>query len=280
MLHIVTDGSVDMPGGWKESYQIHVVPIPIQIGGRLYYQGVDLDDAEFYRIVREAGLFPRTSLPSVGQLVEFYHSIASPGDTILSLHVSSRLSGTFNSVVQAARSLSDIYTIIPFDSGNGSAGLGYMCRDARLLERAGASLQEIQERLEAIRRSLHIVLTLDTLEFARRSGRINALQAAVASLLSIKPIISLKEGLLDMTEKVRTRSRALQRVVALIQQVAGERQVNLAVVHSCDPSTADWLARQLQAVCRAKELIVTDLSISVAAHLGPGTVGVVVYPVD
>lgn len=280
MLHIVTDGSVDMPEGWKENYRIDVVPIPIQIGDRLYFQGVDLNDAEFYRIVRETGLFPKTSLPSVGQMVEFYNHIAAPGDSILSLHVSSRLSGTFNSAVQAAGSLSDIYKIIPFDSGNGSAGLGYMCREARLLERAGASLQEIQSRLETIRQNLHIVLTINTLEFAYRSGRINTLQAAVASLLSIKPIVTLKDGLLDMSEKVRTRGRAVQRVVELIRERAAEHQVNLAVVHSCDPSTAEWIAAQLKTLVRCKEVIQTELSISVAAHLGPGTVGVVVYPVD
>ena len=278
MIHIVADGSVDMPPGWEQDYDIRIIPIPIEIGGRVYQQGVDLGPEEFYRLIREGNSFPKTSLPSVGQFVEFYRHIAAPGDIILSLHVGSRLSGTYGAAVQAAESLAGYCQVLPFDSMCGSAALGFMCREARQLERAGASPQKILERLETVRPGIGIILIVDNLEFARRSGRIGALQAAMASMLGIKPIIALKDGQLEMVEKVRTRARSIRQAAELALKKAGDRWVHLAGVHSCDLQAARSLIEQIQSRCRCKETILTDLSISVAAHLGPGTVGVVVYP--
>lgn len=280
MFRVVTDGSVDMPAGWQQAFGIDIVPIPIQIEDKTYLQGVDLSDADFYRTVRETGKVPKTSLPSVGQFIEFYQRIARPGDTILSIHVSSKMSGTYSSAVAAARELADRYRIVLFDSLSGSAALAFLCREARLLEQAGKSVDEIIQRLEKIRQGLSIILTLENLEFARLSGRVGALRAALVSLLSIKPIVVLKDGALNLGEKVRTRGKALERVLELVCQASGGRVVNLAVVHCCDPDAGEKLRARLQEICRVKEAIVTELSISVAANLGPGTVGVVVYPVE
>lgn len=278
MIHIVADGSVDMPESWEQDYDIRIIPIQIEIGGRIYRQGVDLGPEEFYRLIREGNSFPKTSLPSVGQFVDFYKRIAAPGDTILSLHVGSKLSGTYGAAVQAAESLASYCEVLPFDSMCGSAALGFMCREARQLERSGASPQEILAQMEVVRPEIGIVLTVDNLEFAHRSGRIGALQAALASVLGIKPIIALKDGQLEMVEKVRTRARSIQQAAELILKKAGNRWVYLAGVHSCDLPAARGLVDQIQSRCRCTETILTNLSISVAAHLGPGTVGAVVYP--
>jgi DegV family protein with EDD domain len=280
MLRIVTDSTIDLPGGWREAFDIDVIPISIRIGDRDYLQGVDLEPDEFYRLVRETGKFPQTSLPSIGQFVEFYENIAHPDDVVLSIHLSSKLSGTFSSAVSAANTLAGQYQIIPFDTRSGSAAMAFMCREARQMERAGATMQEILTRLEKIRDSQHILLTLDTLEFAHRSGRINALTAALASVLRMKAIIVLEDGMLEMAERVRTRHRALDRLVQMTHQRAGSHALNVAVVHSCDLDTGRAL---LDRVCQeliCQEALMTELSISVAAHLGPGTVGVAFYPVD
>jgi DegV family protein with EDD domain len=282
MLKIVTDGSIDLPAEWQQDFGIEIIPIPIQIGGQTFLQGVDLSNDDFYRIVRETGKIPKTSLPSVGQFVEFYQRIANPGDTILSIHVSSKMSGTFNAAMAAAQELADRCSarIILFDSLSGSAALGFLCREARLLERAGSSIEEILCRLTLIRQRLSIILTLENLDFAKMSGRVSALRAALVSLLNVKPIVVLKEGLLSLGEKARTRGRALERVVDMVRQRAGEQKVNLAVVHCLDPQTGQALLARLREYCNCQVMIITELSISVAAHLGPGTVGVVVYPVE
>jgi DegV family protein with EDD domain len=278
MLRIVTDGAADMPAGWEEEYDVQVVPINIQFGDKTYLQGVDLSNEDFYQMVDETGKIPTTSQPSPFQFEEFYQRIAKPGDTIISLHVTSKLSGTFASAVAAARALGGKFNIIPFDSGSGSAALGMMCREARLMERAGAATQQIVERLYQIRRNVQIVLTMDKLEYARLSGRVGALQAALASMLNVKPIVVLREGILDMAERVRTRSKALDRVLEMLHKQFEKEPVHVAAVHARDPESGQALFERARKTFNIKELILTDLSVAVAANLGPGTVGLIVYP--
>jgi len=278
MLRIVTDGAADMPPGWGEEFEIKVVPINIHFGEKTYLQGVDLSNEDFYHLVEESGTIPKTSQPSPHQFTEFYKRIARLGETILSIHVTSKLSGTYDSAVRAAGELAQKFQILPFDSGCGSAGLGMMCREARLMERAGATTQQIVSRLVQIRRNLQIALTLENLDYARMSGRVGALQAALASMLNVKPIVVLREGILDVTERVRTRSKALARVLELLRSRFEDEAVHLAAVHARDPQSAKNLLEQAKSIFNYRDAIMTDLSISVAANLGPGTVGLVVYP--
>ncbi len=280
MLKIVTDGSADMPVEWLEKYKINVVPLWVQIGDRSYQQGVDISPANFYSIVREKRIFPKTSLPSFQQVMDFYRKISSRGDTILSIHLTNTLSGTFGIFQTAARELAGELQVYPFDSGAGSAALGFMCREARIMETAGFSLQDILRRLEAIREKITIMFTVDNLEFARLSGRINALQSAISSALNIKPIIVLRDGLLQMAEKVRTRQKALDRILEAARERVGRRQVVMAIVHAADPDMAREVLEKAKKLFNLKEIIVTDLSLPVAAHLGPGAIGIVTYPDD
>ncbi len=146
------------------------------------------------------------------------------------------------------------------------------------MERAGATVERILERWEQIRRSLHIVLTLDKLDYARMSGRVGTLQAALASALNIKPIVELKQGILEVTERVRTRKKALDRVLDLIHHRYALAAIELAVVHARDPQSARTLEQRARELFNIHVLITTELSISVAANLGPGTVGLIAYP--
>lgn len=279
MFRIVMDGAGDMPEGWAEDFEIRTIPINIQIKGKTYLQYIDLSNEKFYTTVEEIREIPKTSQPTPQQFVDFYRSIANLGDTILSLHVTSKLSGTFTSAVMAARELLGQYNIIPFDSGSGSAALGFMCREARIMERAGASIQAIVDRMQFIRQNVSVVLTMENLEYARLSGRVKALQAALASALNVKPIVVLRDGVLLMAEKVRTRQKALDKILDTIRQQVGDRLVNVAVVHAQDPETGQSLIRIVKEKLNAAEIIVTELSIGVAANLGPGTVGIVAYPI-
>jgi DegV family protein with EDD domain len=155
-----------------------------------------------------------------------------------------------------------------------------MCKEARLMAWAGASTQAILERLEFIRSNINIILTLDTLDYARMSGRVKTLQAALASLLNVKPIVALQNGVLDMADRVRTRKRSLEFILQTMLARVGRRRVNAAVVHAQDPNTGRQLLEMVRASLNLNELIMTDLSISVAANLGPGTVGIIAYPLE
>lgn len=280
MLRIVTDGAVDMPQEWEKKYDINILPLHVRFGEKSYIQGVDVGTWNFYDLVRINRMIPNTSLPSPQQVMDFYRGIASKGDRILSIHVASKLSGTFSIIQMAARDLVGELEVVPFDSGAGSAALGFMCREARLLERAGASLQEILARLEDFRQRLTVIFTVDNLEFARLSGRVNSLQSTLSSVLKIKPIIMLRDGLLFAGEKVRTRQKALDRILDTVRERVDQKQVLMAVVHAADSPTAMELVERARKLFNLKELVVTDLSIPVAAHLGPGTVGIVAIPVE
>jgi DegV family protein with EDD domain len=278
MLRIVTDGAADMPAGWEQEYDIKVIPINIQFGDTTYLQGVDLSNEDFYRLVEESGKIPKTSQPSPFQFKEFYEKVAKAGETILSMHVTSKLSGTFASAVTASVELGDKFNIVPFDSGAGSAALGMMCREARLMERAGTTTQQIVERMYRIHHDVQIVLTMDKLDYARMSGRVGTLQAALASALNIKPIIVLQDGLLDVAERVRTRGKALDRVLDILHARFEKESVHVAAVHARDLPSGEGLLERARKVFNFRELILTELSIAVAANLGPGTVGLIVYP--
>jgi DegV family protein with EDD domain len=280
MMRIVIDSAGDMPKGWAQEFDIQVIPINIQFGEQTFLSGIDLSNRDFYRLADESGVIPKTSQPTPQQFIQFYEQVAKVGETILSLHVTGKLSGTLDSAKMAARELAGKYNIIPLDSASGSAAMGYMAREARLMERAGAKVEQVVQRLEQISRNVQIILTLNTLEYARRSGRVRALQAALASLLNVKPIIILKDGVLVLGDRVRTRSRALEYVVDTLSQRLGRRLVNVAVVHAEDPLAAEMLLQSAQSKLNCNDLIETDLSIGVAANLGPGTAGIVAYPVE
>jgi DegV family protein with EDD domain len=280
MLRIVTDGAADIPMGWEEEYGIDVIPINILFGEKTYLQDIDLDSAGFYDLVDQTRKIPKTSQPSPHQFTEFYKRIAQNGDTILSIHVTSKLSGTYASAVAASEELRNIMKVVPFDSAGGSLGLGLMCREARKMDRAGKSVELIVRYLEGVRDRIRIILTLDTLEYARMSGRVGTLSAALASILNVKPIAVLNHGVVDMVEKVRTRKAALARVIDMAVAEFGDQPVYLGIVHARDIVSGTSLMEEARKRFNCKETLLTDLAISLAANFGPGTVGLVLYPVE
>ncbi len=281
MMRIVTDGAVDLPSGWENEFDIKVIPINVHFGEKTYIQNVDLDFDGFYKMVGDkSNAFPKTSQPSPHQFVEFYKKNFQPGETIFSIHITSKLSGTHASAVAAAEELKGTYNIITFDSLGGSMGTAFMCRTARMMERAGKSMDEIVHYLESIRDKVFIILTLDTLEYARRSGRVGALSASLASVLNLKPIALLKDGLVETVDKVRTRKAALVRTIALGQELVGNKPVHLGVVHARDIESGRSLLEEAKKHFNIKSVELTDLSISLAINFGPGTVGLVLYPAD
>ncbi len=278
MLRIVTDGAADIPAGWEKEYDIQVIPINIQFGEKTYLQNVDLDNEGFYRLVDETKKIPKTSQPSPHQFVEFYKKVARKGDTILSCHVTAKLSGTFASAVSAAEEVKDVFKVIPFDSACGSVGIGFMCREARRMDRAGQPVNQIVKYLEGVRDRTFIVLTLDTLDYARMSGRVGTLSAALASVLNVKPIAVLRDGVVNMEDKVRTRKTAIERVIEIGRAEYGDQPVHLAVVHARDMEAGNSLLEKAKKAFNVRDSVLTELSISLAANFGPGTVGLVLFP--
>jgi DegV family protein with EDD domain len=278
MLRIIVDGSADMPDGWPGIYQFDILPMPIQIGNTTYYQGEDITPELFYELVLDQGERPKTAAPSPDRIADFIQRVCDLGDTVLSINVSGEMSATVAMIKQAAIKLQNEINVNVFDSKAGSAVLALMAREARLREKAGASLDEILEVLKQIRETVMVVLTLDSLDFAYRSGRVGALKAGLTSILKIKPIVTLKKGMLNVSDMVRTRKKSLERIVETVNEQFKTEPIKIVIVHSQDRETAEILREMCENALNITETIFTELSISVAANLGPKTVGIVALP--
>jgi DegV family protein with EDD domain len=182
--------------------------------------------------------------------------------------------------VLAAEEVKGTFKVLPVDSTVGSLGLGLMCREARKMDRAGKSVEQIVKYIEGIRERVRVFLTLDTLTYARMSGRVGTLSAALASVLNVKPIAVLKDGLVNMVEKVRTRKAALERVVEMAVEEFGKQPVYLGVIHARDLEAGNALMKEAKKRFNIKDVVLADLSISLAANFGPGTVGLALYPAE
>jgi DegV family protein with EDD domain len=278
MLRIVMDTAGDLAPGWEQEYQIDQIPINIIHGEKSYLQGIDLKYEDFYNLVDSSGSIPSTSQPTPYQFLEFYRKIAKKGETVLSIHVTEKLSGTMVSAREAAKELEGEINVVPFDSASGTICMGMMCKEARLMDRAGASMEEILKRLDFIRRNMQLVATLDTLKYARLSGRVKYLQATLASILQVKAIMELKDGLIEVTEKARSRSKAIDRVLSIMENKISGRKINVAVVHARDAQSGQELLQKVIQRFDCAEASLSELSISLAAHFGPGAVVLVAYP--
>jgi len=280
MIKVVTDSTCDLPQELIEQHNITVVPVNIQFGNETYRDGVDIDRDTFYRKIEEMGIIPTTSQPSVGQFLEVYRQLAPQADDIISIHVTGKLSGTCQSALMAAKEVADQVRVHVFDSLAGTSGLGYMALEAARAARAGASVEQILKRLEEIRERMNIFLTLVDLRFARMSGRVGRLQSALASLLNVKAIIGLEDGLLEMRQKVRTTARAIERMVEMMVEAVGTKDpVNMAVVHAQAPEEGRKLLEKVKTIFNCQEIFLADLAASLAVHFGPGTLGLIGYKV-
>lgn len=280
MIKIAMDTAGDLPSGWQQEYQIDLIPINIIHEGKSYLQGIDMQYEDFYSLVDTSGSIPSTSQPTPYQFTEFYRKIAKKSDTVLSIHVTEKLSGTMASARESAKELKDEINVVPFDSASGTVCMGMMAKEARLMERAGSSLQDILNRLDFIRKNMQLIATLDTLKYARLSGRVKYLQAALASILQVKPIFEIREGILEMSEKVRSRSKAIELVLDKLENKLGRKKINAAVVHARDAKAGNAMLEQVIKRFNCVEVNLAELSISLAAHFGPGTVGLAAYPVE
>ena len=156
--------------------------------------------------------------------------------------------------------------------------MGMMAKEAREMDRAGKSIEEILERLRFIKENMELIFTVDDLKFARMSGRVQYLQAALASILDIKPIIELKEGIIEMGEKVRSRAKSIDMILKKMKKKFGDRRVILGVVHARDKQAGQELLKTVIENFNCAEVIFAEISITLAVHFGPGALGLVGYP--
>jgi len=277
-IELVTDSTCDLPAPLFAEHDIHIVPVNIQFGAQTYRENVTISADEFYRRIESEGLLPKTSQPSVGEFVEMYSALAGDGVEIISAHVTAKLSGTYQSAVLAARQVADRVKVHVVDSKAGSAALGWMMVEASRLRSEGWPAAKIAARLEAQCARISIYFAVDDLKFARMSGRVGKLAGVIGSVLNIKPIIKLQDGLLDVCDRVRSRKAAVRRILDLTRAQVGDAPVHVGVVHAQAPNRAAALLAEARRALNVRESFSTDVAISLAVHFGPGTLGLNTYP--
>jgi DegV family protein with EDD domain len=273
-VRIVTDSTADIPLDQARSAGITVVPLTVFFGDEAYLDGIELDNAGFYSKLQTSKELPRTSQPSPAAFQEAYMRLINEGaDAILSIHLSAKLSGTYQSACTARDSLPDTGKKIPIevvDSQSISVGMSRAIMQAAQEAREGLSLSEIKAYvLDELART-RILAVLDTLEYVKRGGRIGAARALLGNVLSVKPIISLKDGEVVPVEQPRTRSKAYARVAQLLQEMGKVEHVSIA-------ESSEEVGRQLAEVIRivyTGDLPIYRLGAVLGTHTGPGTAAI------
>ena len=270
MVSIITDSTSDIPPDIARELRITVIPVHVIFGEESFDDGVTITREEFYRRLKTAKALPTTSTPSAGEFAETYQRV---GGEIVSVHVSANWSSLLN-VAQVGAGLTAEARIAFFDSGKLAMGLGWQVILAARAAQQGKSVAEILQVLQNARRRVHLLAALDTLNYLRRSGRVNALVARFGELLSIKPIFDVGDGEVAMIDRARTRHAAIDRLKAMTYELGPLE--SLAVLHTASLDTARALADEFaQTIPTLREpIIVCEATTAVGTHVGPNGLGV------
>jgi DegV family protein with EDD domain len=271
-IRIVADSTCDLPKELVEKYGISIIPMYINVGEKAYVDGIDLSRQEFYERLPELKPTPTTAAPGPDAFRQVYERLASEGATeVLSIHISVKLSAVLNIATQAARETSAVPVTV-FDSRQLSLGTGFQVLAAAQAAAEGRSMSEILAMLEDQISRTRVFAALDTLEFLRRSGRMNFALSFLGTLLHIKPFLKMYNGE-PTAERIRTRHRAMKRLVELLGEAAPFEKV--ALLHSRAADRAQALLEQVRHLLPAGEIMVAEINPVLGAHIGPGVVGFV-----
>jgi DegV family protein with EDD domain len=270
-IRVVTDSSADLPPQLAQRWNITVVPCNVVVGDVNYKDGVDIDTDEFYRRLASSPQLPTTAQPSAADFQAVYRDLVGQGHSILSIHLSGKLSGTLNSAEQARGSLDDAAAVQVIDSQLASIPMGLVVLSAAELAQETGSLQEVAGQVRRDLPLTHCFFLLDTLEYLQKGGRIGKAQAFLGAVLSVKPILGLRDGEVLPIARPRTRDRGMRQLLELAQGMAPVRQ--LAVIYSTDPQWAEELRQGLTGLLPADRIITARFGATLGTYIGPNAVG-------
>src|SRR5438093_3506328 len=270
-IGLVVDSVANLPADLVERYEISVVPMYLKFGDHVYRDGVDLPPAGFYEMLSAKQVDVSTSGASVGDFRDAFDKALRRFQSLVCVTVAGVVSVTYNSASLAAADLDGRVRVV--DSRSASMAEGFVALEAARASEAGASLDEVEVRAHEVADRAALVATIDTFEFLRRSGRVNALRAFAATTLNVKPVFALRRGSVEQLARPLARSRAIERVVDETRNAAADRALHLTVVHAARPDEARLLAERFEREMSPAEMYVTEFTPVMGAHTGPGLLG-------
>jgi len=273
---IVTDGACSLTPAQGEQMGIHVAPVYLTFCDKTYRAGVDLDEAEFYRLLAASKKLPTTAQPTAGDFLNLYHQLAEEVDEIVTIVISHHMSATIQSA-EMAKEQFDAVPVHIIDSESVSLGLGMITLAAARAAQEGQDAQAVIQLVQELKQKIKVMFTVETLEYLYKGGRIGGATAFLGSALNIKPILYIKDGRIEPLEKQRTRKHSISRLLELMEESVGNQPVHLAILHGNVPEEAYQMEQSIRSRFNCAELITSDMGPVIGVHAGPGTLGLVFY---
>jgi DegV family protein with EDD domain len=272
---VVTDSTAYIPAEYIKKYNIAVAPLVLIWGDETFHDGVDIHSEEFFSRLKTAKVMPSTSQTSPTTMQSIFQPLVDQGLEVLGIFISSKLSGTMQSAIQAKEmmgSAGDKVTLV--DSQTTAMALGFQALAAVRAMETGASLKECAEITETAHERTGLFFAVDTLEFLHRGGRIGSAQRFIGAALNLKPILAIKDGRIEGIERIRTKSKAQARILELVsEQVKGKSNIRVAAFHANAVDDAKALLELAKQQLNPAEAILTEISPVIGTHAGPGAVG-------
>lgn len=277
-LAVVTDSTAYLPDRIKAHEDLFIIPIPVILDGKIYNEGIDIEADEYYGLLNSSSEFPTTSQPALGEVIELYESIAAKGyDTILSIHLSSGISGFVSTLFSLKESIKGI-DLHPYDSKITSMPMGHMVEVALEGAEKSTSIEAILTKLDIIRDNTYAYLVVEDLNNLVRGGRLTNGAALIAGLLKIKPILTFEDGKIVLFEKIRSTKKAFSRS----EQIIGQRNVEIGlpvklyVIHANNLTVAEEEKKKLQEQYPQAEIEIGHFGPVIGTHLGEKAIGIAI----
>lgn len=270
---ILTDSTAYIPKEVREKLQIKMIPLSVIFGQESYREEIDMTAEQFWKEIKEREDLPTTSQPPIGEFVNMYEELAKEYDAVISIHLSSGISGTFNGAVSAGQMVEGI-KVYPYDSEISCMAQGFYAIEAAELAKEGKSPEEILKRLDEMKQSLRAYFMVDDLSHLKRGGRLSGAQAFVGSLLQIKPVLHFVDKVIVPYEKIRTRKKALKRIYELFDEVASQNvPLRATIIHANRPDDAEKMKQELAQKYPHVEFYISYFGPVIGTHLGEGAIG-------
>lgn len=277
---VMTDSTAYIPKDLREKHDIHIVPLSVVFENASYREDIDITTEQFYEKIRNSESLPTTSQPSAGSFIEVYEKLAAKNyDAVITVHLSSKISGTFQAAQSAGEMVEGI-KVYAFDSELSALPQGFFAIEAAEMAKDRKSPEEIMEKLHQMKEKVRAYFMVEDLTNLQRGGRLSVAQALIGGLLKIKPILHFVDGEIMPYEKIRTRKKAIGRIMDMLEEDAAQGSIEKVVfIHANNESAALQLEKEFNEKYPDIETVISYFGPVIGTHLGEGSIGVSWYNV-